>query len=58
MDRAEGGGWRGGMTEGTLGIATGMATLRGTCGAGFFRGRFWGPRRPAPPWGESSVLEE
>ena len=59
MDRfaAGGGTCRGGMTEGTLGIATGMATLRGTWGAAFFRGRFWGPRRPPPPTGESSVLE-
>ncbi len=40
MGLGTGGGILGGMTEGTLGIATGMATFRGACGAGFLRGLF------------------
>lgn len=60
--RIGGGGWiRGGITDGTFGIATGMATVRGACGAGFFRGLFCCPREliPDPAWGDkpSSVLE-
>ena len=37
---AGGGNCFGGITDGAFGMATGMAALRGACGAGFFRGLF------------------
>ena len=59
---AGGGNCFGGITDGAFGMATGMAALRGACGAGFFRGLFCWPRlpgRPAPACGDkpSSVLD-